>query len=424
MKTEDRSRVLLFEPDGRGHPFEWIMHLHDFVADSASWLDIVVVGSAALTRQIANESPPKKLDRFSLVTLTAHEFSLCTSRHLSISAMSRWFLAQRYARRVSATAVLFLEMDHLSLPLALQLPFAGLDIIGILFRPSVHYGELDSPRPTRHERIRDARKHILYPLMLRHRNLSAVLSLDPFFPAYTRQHYAGGEKVTAIPDPICRTSGDHSRSGVPWDLPQGRTMFLLFGVLTERKGILKLLDALPYLSVEAARRTAILIAGRVDESIKQQVDFRIERVRRRQPDLIIRLIDRYMEPAALEALVSRSDVVLAPYQRFVGSSGILVWAARLGLPVISQDYGLIGALVRRYRLGVAVDTSKPDRLAGALEQAVKAGPNTLGDQRGMMDFVRDKEPERFSAAVIEHIPRQYGGVTSVTGPVPPRYAPQ
>jgi glycosyltransferase involved in cell wall biosynthesis len=64
--------------------------------------------------------------------------------------------------------------------------------------------------------------------------------------------------------------------------------------------------------------------------------------------------------------VSHCDVVLAPYQRFVGSSGTLVWAAALQKPVLAQSYGLVGELVRRFQLGEAVDTQSPDALSGAV----------------------------------------------------------
>ncbi len=74
-------------------------------------------------------------------------------------------------------------------------------------------------------------------------------------------------------------------------------------------------------------------------------------------------------------LLKRCDVVLIPYQRHVGSSGLLIWAASAGKPVITQDFGLIGALTRAYKLGQTVDTKNwhivwqdLSRIQGGLEK--------------------------------------------------------
>jgi hypothetical protein len=65
--------------------------------------------------------------------------------------------------------------------------------------------------------------------------------------------------------------------------------------------------------------------------------------------------------------------------RFVGSSGILLWAARAGRPVLEQDFRLIGRLTRDHRLGTVADSSGPVRLADEIERMVVCGPRTFID---------------------------------------------
>jgi glycosyltransferase involved in cell wall biosynthesis len=105
-----------------------------------------------------------------------------------------------------------------------------------------------------------------------------------------------------------------------------------------------------------------------------------------RPELWLRVYDRRLDDTELAGLVRRSDVVLAPYQRFVGSSGVLLWAARAGRPVLAQDFGLVGRLTRDHGLGVAVDSSDPAQLARQIAHMVERGPATFIDQGAARRF--------------------------------------
>ena len=84
--------------------------------------------------------------------------------------------------------------------------------------------------------------------------------------------------------------------------------------------------------------------------------------------------------------MARSDVVLAPYQRFVGSSGVLMWAARAGRPVLAQEFGLVGRLTRDHRLGAVADSSDPAHLAREIERMIVHGPQNFIDLSIGRDF--------------------------------------
>lgn len=56
----------------------------------------------------------------------------------------------------------------------------------------------------------------------------------------------------------------------------------------------------------------------------------------------IKVVDRFLSDDEIPPLVSGADVILAPYLRHVGSSGLLYWPAAAGKSVITQDFGLIG----------------------------------------------------------------------------------
>lgn len=394
-------RVLVFEPDAEGHSQEWLQYLMEYAMADERSPALCLVVPAALCLSLARSMPAGAGERISLTSLTPVEHRLCTDRRLSVAAFARWWTMRRHLRRSRASSGFFLSLDLLSLPLALGMGVWGKPLSGILFRPSVHYRSFGIQRLSRHERLRDLRKDLLYRLMLRNPALQRVLSLDPFFPAHAAKRYVGGGKVQPLPDPAQPPTATPVPSACADARPTGtRIGFLLFGYLTERKGPLVLLEALEKVAPSVATRISILLAGRVDPAIRDRIDASRRRLALRHPGLDLQVTDRRLERAELETLVLRSDVVLAPYQRFVGSSGVLLWAANAGRPVLAQEYGLVGRLTRDHGLGLAADSSDPACLAAAITQMVERGPQSFIDRRAARAFVRSQTPRRFAELVL------------------------
>jgi glycosyltransferase involved in cell wall biosynthesis len=122
--------------------------------------------------------------------------------------------------------------------------------------------------------------------------------------------------------------------------------------------------------------------------------------------LWLHIEDRWLASGEIAALVEQSDVVLAPYQRFVGSSGVLLWAARAGKCVLAQDYGLVGRLVADHHLGLAVDTSDVRALARALATIVHQGPERFIDTQSASAFAAAHTARSFATSVFASV---FGG---------------
>jgi glycosyltransferase involved in cell wall biosynthesis len=391
-----RRRLLIFEPDAEGHSLEWLQHLIDHAGEKA---ELFVLVPAKLRDTLVRTIPGDARGRVHLLALSSLEQRLCLQRPLPIAAFARWWTMRRYLRRTNADSGFFLMIDLQSLPLALGLGLGGRRVSGILFRPSVHYGAIGPYAPSPAERRRDRRKEVLYRRMLANPALERVLSLDPFFPAYARGRYAHGNKVEALPDPA-HPPVEAAPPVVDNFPPVGRIGFLLFGYIAERKGPLVVLDALALLPPAIARRVAVLFAGRVDPALQGEMKQRCRALSISHPELWLQIDDRRLDSGELAGLVDRSDVVLAPYQRFVGSSGVLLWAARAGRPVLAQAFGLIGKLTRDHRLGIAVDTDDSSKLAEQIVRMVKCGPATCFDRAAAARFAAAQTPQRFASLVL------------------------
>ncbi len=391
----DRRRLLVFEPNAEGHSLEWLQHLIAFAGDC---IELFVLAPEKLCDALARTMPGEAQTRVHLLALSTWEKRLCLQRPLPIAAFASWWVMRRHLIRTNADSGFFLMIDLQSLPLALGLGLGGRRVSGILFRPSVHYGAIGPYAPSRAERLRDRRKDQLYRRMLANPALDRVLSLDPFFPAYAQARYPRGDKVEAVPDPA-HPSVEPAASVVDFP-PPGRVGFLLFGYIAERKGPLVVLDALSLLPPTIARRIAVLFAGRIDPALRADLERHRHALATSHPELWLRMDDRRLDGSELAGLVDRSDVVLAPYQRFVGSSGVLLWAARAGRPVLAQTFGLIGKLTRDHRLGIDVDTDDSGRLAEQIVRMVERGPATCFDRAAAARFAAAQTPQRFASLVL------------------------
>jgi len=242
--------------------------------------------------------------------------------------------------------------------------------------------------------------------MLLHPALAVAFSLDPLFPQYAARYYKGGHKVLEVPDPLPVEANRLLRAeteGSPAESSSHRTSFLLFGALTQRKGIFEVLRALETLDATTGSRISVIFAGELDQTVRLRFLRRVRELLQHRPDLSVEVVDRHIEDAELAERLSRCDWILLPYQRFVGSSGVLVWATAARKPVVAQDYGLVGALVRRYGLGIVVDSTKPVALGVALREAVTTVKAPRGDSWKHGEFLRGRTPERFASAILGRI---------------------
>ena len=397
-------RLVVLEPDVEGHPREWLRHLISFTAAMGSGYVVWLVVAPEVCRDLSTELAAESTARVRVLPLTETERRLCTHRWLAVSGFARWWTMRRYLRLLGADAGHFLSIDHVSLPLALGFRAAGRRLGGILFRPSVHYPALGYRRTRWREWLRDVRKAVLYQLMLLNDAVRVVLTLDPYFPSYAADRYVNGAKIRAVPDPAHPSVNGTADEAHIADLPPpDRMMFLLFGYLTERKGVLVLLQALQRLPADIVPRVAVVLAGKVEPALRAEVQDLCRAIRGTHPDLWLHLEDRRVSSGELDALVRRSDVVLAPYQRFVGSSGVLLWAARLGKPILTQEFGLLGRLVKDYQLGLAADCGNPGALAAAIRSFVLHGPEAFINGPAAQDFANSRTPQRFAEMVFESL---------------------
>lgn len=310
-------------------------------------------------------------------------------------------VVRAFAERLRADHVLLMYLDHVQLSLAFGLRFdRPLSLSGILFRPTFHYGRTGLSATAR-ERLTGARKRLTLSAALRNPHIRYVFCLD-HLAAKELPRLGTRAQPVSLPEPLRDERAPGRDDSTIAQAEPGRRRLLLLGNLDERKGIDMVLDALSSLSAPEQSSVALLLAGRVVGEGRTALLGRISALRDTSHVQVV-FEDRYLDEDEMQPLVRASDLVLLTYIGHVGSSGVLVRAARAGVPVLSTDVGLLGDLVRRHHLGATVDAASATAIRETLARWL-ADPTSLPfDAAHAQAFSRANTAETFAETILSRL---------------------
>lgn len=323
-------------------------------------------------------------------------------------AYQDWELFCRYAETFKVRRGFILYLDYY-LPLLATGMRSPVPFSGIYFGPSFHYGSFNEPYTNgRLEPAQVLREKFVLARVLGDPKLERLFFLDPFAVAPVRK-FPFGAKAAYLPDPVRASpvpTQEVDALRAELGIEAGRKVFLLFGELTPRKGIRELFNALARLTQETARGICILLAGRADAMRQAELH---EQCAALDAIVPVQLVERYtfIPHAKVAAYFQLAGVVLLPYPKHNGMSGVLLLAAAYQKPVLSSAYGLMGELTRHYGLGLTVDVTQPAEMASALTRLATQDATTLCDTEGMKHFAAQHDPDVFASQVFQSMQGVY-----------------
>lgn len=416
-KSYTDERLMLFDLALGGHHGSYILHLLKAWCDrkQAYKIDIVVLPDFLKVHldvvQFIRQCDTAKLQ---LVPITQEEANLLASRKSgldrSLRNLQEWRLFYRYGKLLKATKAFLMYLDTCEVPLTLGLK-ASCPFSGIYFRPTFHYENWDTSSSLK-EKVQRQRNKFTLNRILNHSQLEQLFCLDPFAVERFQQSNKS-PKMIYLPDPVSQfnnVSLPLSDLQQQMGIEPNRKVFLLFGALGERKGIYKLLEAIELLPRKLCKKLCLVLVGGTNTTEQTKIRSHVEKLY----PLPIQVIERYefVSEDVVPTYLQLADYVLAPYQKHVGMSGILLLAAATGKPVLSSDFGLMGELVRRYRLGLVVDTSLPEEIAKALGLCLSEFPENLCDRHKMELLARQNSVEKYTSTIFQHLYPNHNSVVS------------
>jgi hypothetical protein len=270
-----------------------------------------------------------------------------------------------------------------ALPHLLTLPAPQARLALLLFRPRAHYPSLYGSPLSHRELLRAHAHELLVRLWRRGRNAGAVLTLDE--GAAQRWRRGAGAAAHWLPEPPLESDVGALRAGE-------RRGCILFGAIAPRKGV----DLLAAAVAHRGLSLRLTLAGLVEPAYRPELEHHVGRMRSAGAD--VEVFDRRLtESEALQRLAGSACAVL-PYPRHYGMSRVLFEAAAAGTPVLVHGWGLLGFLVRRHRLGVAVDCADARAFADALDSLARPEASAAYAD-SLRRFAARFSPERFRLAL-------------------------
>ncbi|WP_259225084.1 glycosyltransferase [Salinibacter ruber] len=409
MNGVANDHVLIFDPYTAGHHLEHLSHLVRYEVSRETGRRLSLVVHPDIDERcpdlVADSRASENVDVHSLQSEEWEQIR--GSSNLLGQSVAEWNLVRTYGHDLQVDRCILMEMNVLQFALGLPLQPVDFDVDGILFFPYVRIDcEDQSPLKRWLCWLEKLRKWGQTEWMLRNTCLQTIYVLNDSEAAATLREIHTTDVFTPLPDPVPEwEKSDNARDGqmeAAGEWSEDRTHFLLFGSLRTQKGIRQLLQAAEQLAPSDASRMGLHLLGQPKNEWETQLPRRIERLRRVRPGLHLHYEGRFLSNVELAQAIEATDIILAPYQRTEGSSGVIGHAARHRCPVIGPSTGLVGSLIQEYQLGITINATSPSAIRRAMINLV--GEQKIGDEEKMMEYVRERTPDAFASALLDELP--------------------
>ena len=168
------------------------------------------------------------------------------------------------------------------------------------------------------------------------------------------------------------------------------------GAVNERKGSDRLLDAVASLD---EREIQLVLFGKHSAVLEEKV--------RKTNSVSVRSVNRFATQQEFEQLFAASDLIAVCYPRHIGSASILLRAVAAGKSIVASDWGWIGWVAKKFKLGEVCD---PQSIA-SIAQAIQNARSKIGQElpEPARQFIKYHTPENH----VAHWTRRFCDINGV-----------
>ena len=387
------KNILIFEPDASGHHSGYLYHLiSNFLQNDYSYKLIVLVSPDFFEKHalILQKTLSPSVE---WVKISQTEFAEWQKpKSVFKRSTFEWELFCCYAKEFNAILGFFMYIDYLQLAILSQ-NAPPCPISGILFRPTlVNYIAFSLK-----EKLNYWRKNITLKYFVKNKNVASLFSLDPFARDFIEENWHT-DKVKHLPDPVQVYPSTQSEFQMKKTLgiEENRKVFLIFGYLDSRKGILEVMETIGNISREKSQKGCLLIVGLWEENERRLFDNLLPKIQQLS-DFQIIIKNTYIKEEDIQEYFKVADYALALYNKHFGMSGIMVWAAAAQKPLITYNFGLMGKIVSENELGITINNDLKEKFEMLLENE-----NFIGNIQKMKAFAELNQAENYAKVILEY----------------------
>lgn len=204
-------------------------------------------------------------------------------------------------------------------------------------------------------------KKLLIKKLLENKKCVCLFSIvKPFCHEISNLYPNITNKIQYVSDPVEKTGVIDKNTSEKLrklhNIPDGVFIVLVYGAITNRKGLTYLLSA--FFNSDKLSNIVVLVCGSIKKSGEKILNSSMSKSLINQKRLFI--WNKFLTDEEEQAVFSLCDVVWLGYPKFYVSSGVQLLAASYGKPTVSTKDGLIGWRTKYYKTGAIVNVSKPD----------------------------------------------------------------
>lgn len=346
-------RYLIFEYQYGGHFIEYIRHLIDYAKDNIKEDSFYFVVPNNYKKHLDNHEF-NSADNIQFIFMSEEERIKCQNKDSYFNifkAFSRCRIIRHYINLLNIQKLILLTSINY--------------VFGLQFLPShVSINAIEYIIPLRRDvvswrtKISDKLKMRLYAHNSRLKNLF-LLNDEESAKIYNNIYRT--QKFKFLPDPIdCMVSATED------NLHHNKITLLHAGRFRKEKGTFDIINAMKLLPDAIRQKFKLVICG--CSPIKIDNTKVIEEVAELKKIMDVEFYNSFVSPEFLHSQYNRADIILIPYRNFAQSSGNLGHAASYGKPVIGPGQGLLGHIIRKYKLGYCLGTLSPESIATTLSE--------------------------------------------------------
>lgn len=199
-------------------------------------------------------------------------------------------------------------------------------------------------------------------------------------------------KFEYICDPVSRLSISAKNLREELGISSEKIVVLHAGELSNRKGSLDLLTGINLCTPKTLAKYYFIFAGNVKSVVKSDFFKLVSDIKQKTDDFL--LIEGFVSFEHLASLVSTCDILFLPYNLTNQSSGFVGYGAEFNKPVVVTRDGLLGKIVRKYKLGYIIPDNTPKTISEFLS-ANKRGMEINGQA-----YLSDNTVKEFADMMI------------------------
>ena len=343
-------KILIFDLQITGHHSEYIEHLIDYI-DLQSSNEYVFVVNPKLKDNFPNiHIKGANKSNILWVFIGNDELNLILGSNVILRSLREVEIIKKYASIYKIDHVLAMYFNTLQIGMGINKKL-NFTISGILF---LQFTRMRKKSVS--ERFKYLRKYIVTNLYSRNKSIKYIYILNDNKAVQKFNDLFHTSIFKMLPDPVPQIEEEaHFNLKEYFQIENKRSVLLMFGALSERKGTIESIEALNFINEEDLKKISLLIVGSASDSFHLKISAAISQIQKKSLNASIYYYRDFVSNSRMKSIFNQSDIILLPYKNAEASSGILGHAIASKKIVIASGNGLIKDIVEENNLGLLVN---------------------------------------------------------------------